>query len=380
MKFDCDVKTLAKAMGAVVRAVPNRATLPILGHVLLDATTDGLTLTATDLEVGVRMSIPAKVSETGATTAPAKLLAGVAGELNADRATFALKENRLRISAGRSSTTLRTMDADGFPPGPQPADGEAIRLPRADLLSAIEQVRVAVSTDHANQPRLTGVLLHFDHDSLTLVATDGHRLAKRELDIESDLSEEIIVPSKALAEVARLFRDEAGDIELRLSAARNQIFLRCGVTELASRLLDGQYLRYRSVIPTRAATLVRLPAAELRRAVRMVSVVAQSAEAHPVRVRVADGSVHLSSAVVEVGEAEAEIDADTEGEAVQIAFNANYLLDTLGVFDSDQVELRLDGQLSPGLVRAAGSDTCIHVLMPVRVTAPPIATGRSAAA
>src|SRR5262249_42770331 len=145
----------------VVRVVPNRATLPILGHVLLRAERSNLILTATDLEIGIRTSIEAKVAKAGATTVPAKLLAGVVGELNDGSLTAVLKEDRLRISAGRSSTTLATTSAEEFPPGPQPADGEAIMLPREEMLAAIAQVRPAASTDEARPP-LTGVLMRLD--------------------------------------------------------------------------------------------------------------------------------------------------------------------------------------------------------------------------
>src|SRR5437660_9684683 len=181
MKFDCDGAMLDKALGAVVRVVPNRATLPILGHVLLEAGAEGLTLTTTDLEVGIRTSVPAEVAEAGATTVPAKLLAGVVGELNEDRVTMTLKDDRLRISAGRSNTTLATMEAAEFPPGPQPADGEAIRLPREQLLTAIGRVRPAASTDEARAV-LTGVFVRRDGEHLTLVATDGHRLVESRLE------------------------------------------------------------------------------------------------------------------------------------------------------------------------------------------------------
>src|SRR2546430_17573906 len=149
MKFDCDVKTLAKALGTVVPVVPQRATLPVLGHVLLEAAAGGLTLTTTDLEIGARIQVPADVEVAGATTVPAKLLAGVVGKLRQDRVSVELKENRLRLSAGRSSTTLHTTDADDFPPGPQPADGLPIALPREDLLTAIPQVGPAVATGSA---------------------------------------------------------------------------------------------------------------------------------------------------------------------------------------------------------------------------------------
>lgn len=379
MKFDCDVKTLHKALGAVVRVIPSRATLPILGHVLMDASTDGLTLTATDLEVGVRMRVPADVAEAGVTTVPARLLAGVVGELNEGRATVALKENRLRISAGRSSTTLRTIDAKEFPPGPQPADGVPIMLPREELLTAIEQVRPAVSTDTARAV-LTGVLLRLDGSRLVLAGTDGHRLVESRLDGIESAAETVIVPVKALAELARTFKDETGDVELRFATARNQVFFRCGSSEVSSRLIDGQYPGYEQVIPKSASSVVQVKHADLVRAVRMVGVVAQAVSFHPVSLVIDESGIRLLSQAMEIGEAEAEVEADLEGKPTRIALNSRFLLDALSAFDVEHVELHLTGAMEPAMIRGVGAESCTCVVMAVRVTAPPQATVGSQAA
>jgi DNA polymerase-3 subunit beta len=379
MKFACDVKTLGKALGALVRVVPNRTTLPVLSHILVEAAGDGLTLTATDLEVGMRIRVPADIVEAGATTAPAKLLADVVAAVKAERLTAALTENRLRISTGRSSTTLHTAAADEFPPGPQPADGEAITLPREELVVAIEQVRPAVSSDEA-RPVLTGVLLRLDGSRLVLVSTDGHRLVERSIDGVTCAPETAIVPVKALAELGRVFKDEAGDIEMRFASARNQVFIRCGASEVTSRLIEGQYPRYHEVIPKDASTVVRAPRAELVRAVRMVGVVSESASSRALSLLIDAGGVRLIAQTPQVGESEAEIEADVEGEAMWIALNSRFLLDALATADVERVELRLSGSLAPVLVRGVGAESCISVLMPIRLAAPPRLASRSEAA
>ena len=379
MNFNCETKLLAKALSAVARAVPQRTTLPVLGHVLLEAAGESLTLTTTDLEIGVRTSIPAEVAEAGAITVPARLIAGVVGQMAEDRVSVALKDNRLRIGAGRTAATLHTMAAEEFPPGPQPADGEPIRLPREGLLAAIEQVKPAVSTDTANRPLLTGILMRFEGSSLTLVATDAWRLVKRSVDGGGGEAEKVVVPTKALAEVVRQFPEEAGDVEVRFSPARNQVFIRCGVTEIASRLLDGDYPRYETFIPTKASTVVRVPRADLVRAVRMVSVLAESMDARPVSIRVGDGAIRLTSRALQIGDAEAALDAEVDGEATQIAFNARFLLDALAAVEGERVELRLTGPMAPAIIRGASVENCTCVLMPVKVTAPAQATVGSAA-
>jgi DNA polymerase-3 subunit beta len=379
MKFDCDVKTLHKALGAVVRVIPNRTTMSILGHMLLRAEKSNLVLTATDLEIGIRTSIDAEVAEPGATTVPAKLLAGVVGELNEDRVTVLLKDDRLRISAGRSNTTLATAAAEEFPPGPQPAEGEAITLPREELLTAIAQVRPAVSTDEA-RPVLTGVFVRLDAERLTLVTTDGHRLVERHVAGVPSGQESVIVPVKALAELARAFKDETGDVELRFASARNQVFFRCGAAEVSSRLIEGQYPNYDQVIPKQASTVVRVPRAELVRAVRMVGVVAESIGARPVSLLIDHSGIRATAQALDVGEAEAEIEADLEGEATHIALSSRFLLDALSAFDTERVELRLAGPLAPAIIRGVDVESCTCVVMPIRLAVPPAAKARSEAA
>ena len=377
MKFDCDVKMLARALGAVVRVVPQRATLPILGHVLLDVGEEGLALTATNLEVGVRITVPGEVDEVGLTTVPARLLANVVGELHEERVAVSLKENQLRVRAGRSSTTLRTIDADEFPPGPQPADEAPVVLPREELLAAIEQVRPAASTDSA-RAALTGVLLRLDGSRLVLVATDGHRLVERSLDGVVGATETAVVPAKALAEVGRSFKEETGDVELRFAAARNQVFFRCGSAEVSSRLIDDQYPGYERLIPATAAAVVRAPRAALARAVRMVSVVSELVGSRPVSLLIDAGGIRLLSQAMDVGEAEAEVEADLEGQPMQITFNSRFLLDALSALDVDRVEIRLTGPIEPAVIRGVGTESCTCVVMPIRMAAPPRARSEAA--
>jgi DNA polymerase III subunit beta len=379
MKFDCDVKTLQKALAALVRVVPNRTTMTILGHVLLRAEESSLVITATDLEIGVRTSIGADVAEAGATTVPAKLLAGVVGELHEDTVSFALKDDRLRISAGRSNTTLATAAADEFPPGPHPADGEAIRLPREELLTAIGQVRPAASSDEA-RPVLTGVLMRLDGERLTLVTTDGHRLVESRLEGVTSPEETAIVPVKALAELSRAFKDEVGDVELRFAPARNQVFFRCGSSEVTSRLIEGQYPNYDAAIPKQASTVVRALRPELVRAVRMVGVVSESGGARAVSLLVGASGIRLTSQAPEVGEAETEVEADLEGVEMQIALNSRFLLDALSAIDVERVEMRLGGSVVPAVIRGVDVHSCTCVVMPIRMAVPPATKARSEAA
>jgi DNA polymerase-3 subunit beta len=353
----------------VSRAISTRTTLPILNNVLLETTNEGLALTATNLEIGIRKVVAAEVAEEGSTTAPARLLTDFVGSLPDQSLDLALDvaTQSLGVRCGRFDTHIKCIEADEFPPGPRPEESDRLAIPLDHLLRAIEQTQMAASTDEA-RPVLTGELLHIDGQSLLLVATDGHRLAERRLTASSadGLEARLIVPARAFAELPRALRGEAGDVEVLISRARNQVFFRAGSSEVTSRLIDGQYPNYAQVIPTKSTTVVRLPTAELTQSVRAVSLFARDS-ANVIRLRAQAGSLVLSATTNEVGDSRAELDAEVEGAEIQIAFNARYVLDALAVVESDQVELSFDGPLSPGLIKVPGSDDYQYVIMPVRV-------------
>jgi DNA polymerase III subunit beta len=369
LKLTCQPSTLGQALQTVSRAISTRTTLPILNNILLETTAEGLALTATNLEIGIRKVVPAEVAEEGSTTAPARLLTDFVGSLPDEslEMTLDVATQTLGVRCGRFDTHIKCIEADEFPPGPRPEEGDRLTIPLDGLLRAIEQTQMAASTDEA-RPVLTGELLHIAGQQLVLVATDGHRLAERRLTASTadELDARLIVPARALAELPRAFRGEAGDVEVLVSRARNQVFFRAGSSEVTSRLIDGQYPNYSQVIPSKSSTVIRVSTAELTQTVRAVSLFARDS-ANVIRIRAQAGSLVLSATTNEVGDSRAELDAHVDGPEVQIAFNARYVLDALGVVERDQVELKFDGPLSPGLIQAPSAEDYLYVIMPVRV-------------
>jgi len=353
----------------VSRSISTRTTLPILNNLLLETTAEGLALTATNLEIGIRKVIPAEVAEEGSTTAPARLLTEFVGTLPDEPLEMALDAGTqtLSVRCGRFDTHIKCIEADEFPSGPRPDEGDRLAIALDDLLSAVEQTQMAASTDEA-RPVLTGELLHIETRKLVLVATDGHRLAERRLSAASgeELEAHLIVPARALGELPRAFRGETSEVEVIVSKARNQVFFRAGTSEVTSRLIDGNYPNYAQVIPTKSSTTVRVPNAELTQTVRAVSLFARDS-ANVIRVRAQAGSLVLSAMTNEVGDSKAELSAEVDGAEIQIAFNARYVLDALAVIPGDRVEFRFDGPLSPGLITSPGSDEYLYVIMPIRV-------------
>ncbi|MBO0684056.1 MAG: DNA polymerase III subunit beta [Candidatus Dormibacteraeota bacterium] len=369
MRLTCQPSILSQALQTVSRAISTRTTLPILNNLLLETTAEGLALTATNLEIGIRKVVPAEVGEEGSTTAPARLLTEFVGTLPDEPLELSLDQGTqtMGVRCGRFDTHIKCIEADEFPPGPRPDEGDRLTIRMEDLLNAVEQTQMAASTDEA-RPVLTGELLHIQPGKLVLVATDGHRLAERRLaaGVADGLDRHLIVPARALGELPRAFRGESAEVEVIVSKAGNQVFFRAGTSEVNSRLIDGNYPNYEQVIPTKSSTTVRVRNTELTQTVRAVALFARDA-ANVIRVRAGSGSLVLSAMTNEVGDSRAELAADVDGAEIQIAFNARYVLDALAVIPGEEAELRFDGPLSPGLITAPGSDDYLYVIMPVRV-------------
>src|SRR6202521_4920321 len=369
MKVTCRPAVLGQALQVVSRAISSRTTLPILNNILIETTSEGLALTATNLEIGIRKVVAAEVAMEGGTTAPARLLTDFVSTLPDQDLEMSLDgaSQSLSLRCARFDTHIKCIEAEEFPPGPRPDEGDRLEVALDELVSAVEQTQMAASTDEA-RPVLTGVLVLVQGGSLTLAAPDGHRLAVRKLSAAGagDLEASLIVPARALAELSRVLKGEPGRVEVIISKARNQIFFKAGSSELTSRLIDGKYPNYAQVIPSKSSTTVRVATGELTQTVRAVSLFARDS-ANVIRVKAQAGVLTLSATTNEVGDSKAEMSADVDGSDIQIAFNARYVLDALGVIGDDHVELLFDGPLSPGLMRPPGKDHYLYVIMPVRV-------------
>jgi DNA polymerase-3 subunit beta len=373
MKCTVSSSALSSSLSLVSRAVSPRSTLPILGNVLVETGAEGLRLTATNLDLTISVAVPAEVTSEGRTTIPARLLTEYVGSLLDAPCTLELNPSTqvLRLVCGIHRTNIHGIDAIEFPPLPPRDTGAAIEVDGPALAAAVTQTAMAASSDEA-RPVLTGVLTQFDGDRVTLVATDGHRLAVKTMEVavadggEDAPSGSIIVPARHLTEVARAITPARPTVRIAVSPSRNQVFFTMPDLEISSRLIEGTYPNYSQVIPAESTTTVTLPTSALLRETRTVSVLAKDA-ANVVRLRTGDGTLTLLAQTAEVGDDEAPLEATVNGDEVHIAFNARYVLDALAAVDSDQVQLSFNGPLSPGVIRPVGTDDYLCIIMPVRV-------------
>jgi DNA polymerase-3 subunit beta len=236
------------------------------------------------------------------------------------------------------------------------------------LRRALDETTFAAASDEA-RPILTGVLARFEGSRLTLAAADNYRIAVRTIDILDPVeTASVVIPARALAELGRVLADTDDPIELVLSQARNQVLFHLEGIDLVSRLIDGQFPNYQTVIPASHATTAELDREELLRAVRPAALIASSS-ANIVKLQVGDdGAGVIVTATAEVGDYTGDVEANVEGDATTIAFNARYLNDVLANVDAERFSLELNGPLSPGVFRPVGDPDYVHVVMPVRTT------------
>ncbi len=363
-------ENLARGLSVVSRAVSSRSTLPVLANVLLRTEDAGLKLTATNLEIGITYWVPGKIDTDGATTVPARLLTDLVGSLpSAERVDLELQgADTLHLRCGRFATHVKGIDADEFPAIQTAGERPTTRVSQKVLRRALDETTFAAASDEA-RPILTGVLARFEGSRLTLAAADNYRIAVRTIDILDPVeAASVVIPARALAELGRVLADIDDPIELVLSQARNQVLFHLDGIDLVSRLIDGQFPNYQTVIPASHATRVELDREELLRAVRPAALIASSS-ANIVKLQVGDEGAGVTvTAAAEVGDYTGDVEATVEGDATTIAFNARYLNDVLANVDADRFSVELNGPLSPGVFRPVGDDDYVHVVMPVRTT------------
>jgi len=370
MKLSCLKKQLQETVHTVSRAVSSRSTLPILNNILIEVSEEHAWLSATDLEVGIRQRIPLETAEEGGTTIPARFLGEVLNSLPEAPVTIESDERELiTITCEKSFYEIHGLPADEFPIIPEVTSENTLTLKQPLLRELIRQTVFAASTDET-RAILTGALLILEGQTISLVATDTHRLALRSSTLEEPMqltvSGDIIIPARTLNELYRLLQADE-EAEVRLDIAENQIQFTLDDTILLSRLIEGQFPNYKKVIPTEYERCLVLDTDLFHNAVRRCAIVARE-NAYKVILRTTpEGELTITADSHKVGRAEESIPVELEGEPVEIAFNAQYLLDVLGIIDSETVRFELGGPLNPGAIRPVGEVDYVYVLMPMQI-------------
>jgi len=341
--------------------------MPILGYILLETIKDGVRLTATDLELAVQVDVVAEARRGGRVTLPARILTEIVGNLPEASVEVKREEgsHQVEITCEASAFEILGLPADDFPTLPR-GDGAAVGTIDAEVLrKMVAQTIFAVSADET-RPFLTGVYIAMDGTEVRCVATDGGRLALRKTMLAAAATQKlgVIVPAKAMAELVRALAGVTGDVQVSL--VDNQILFAVPGWRIYSRLISGQFPNYQQVIPQEFKQRIRVPTERLLRAVRRMAITARDS-ANVIRIAAAGSKMVITSNTPEVGKAREEVEVTADGETVEAAFNARYLMDCLNNIDADEIFFELTGQLSPGAIRPAAHADYVYVLAPVRV-------------
>ena len=370
MEFTVRKLDILQEVGVTQGAVEKKTTIPILANLLLDAGSGEINLAATNLDLGIKSSCAAKVAEAGAVTTPAKNFLDILRSLPDEEVRIKkLENNWLRIECSSASFKLVGLPTDNFPTLPM-FETALVEISARDLLGLINKTIFSVAEEEVRFA-LNGALLLVKPLSLTMVATDGHRLAHVERPANFEhLSTEIsaLIPKKALAELQRLLSEAGEKDTVSFGQDETHLFFQMGKRLLVSRMVAGQFPNYEAVLPKENHRSVVLDREELATAIRRVSLLADN-KSHTVQLVLDDNKLEIRSSNAELGEARDELDADYSAGKIDIGFNCQYLLDFLAATEDPSVSIDFKDDESAGQLRPAGAEDYRYryVVMPMRV-------------
>jgi DNA polymerase-3 subunit beta len=368
MKFSIEREELLRGLGRIQGIVERRGSLPVLSNVLMQATSEGVTLSATDLEVGVVGTYAAEVAEEGATTLAGRKLYEIVRELEESPIEIGTEEgSRIRVECGGARFSLLTIAPEEYPTIPSAEGTDLVSLDTALLGEMIDRTLYAASTDETRY-NLNGIHLERSEEGrLCFVATDGHRLARVEKALPEPipfLDRGILVPRKGMGEIRKLCEEGEGPLEIGLQ--ETFLIVRRPDLVMSTRLIDGEFPNYRQVLPKEERIRIVLDRQRLTHAVRRVALVAHE-RSRGFKVVLNAGEIELSTSNPDLGEARETLPIEYQGDRFETAFNARYVLDALGAMFSKEVALGLVEELAPVRLQPADDPDQLAVIMPMRL-------------
>lgn len=365
MKIVCSKSELSRVISLAQSAASTKNVLPVLTNLLFEADKDGLTVTGTDLEMGLRVRVKVEVAQAGSATLPAKKLAEIVRTLEEGDVEISVKDGtKGEIKSGRANIRLVGVPADDFPNFPGYRKEKSLTLPSKVLLDMIKRTSFSVSVDETRYI-LQGGLLQSDGKKARMVTTDGHRLSYIEHELATPQEPaQAVIPSKALGELSRVL--DNSDTPVTVYFTDNQIFVEMGDLTLFSRLLDGQFPNYDQVIPKKNEHTLIAEVGPLQSVVNRMSQLAAD-KGNSIKFHLKDDGLQVTAATADLGEGSESVDVDYSGTPMTVAFNAKYLSDVLKSLGAERLEMRLSTPLSPTLITPVGGDSgARYVVMPMR--------------
>ena len=364
MKFKCKKNILQEAIYTVQKAVTGKSTLAILEGILITAKNGNITLVGTDIDLSIETNMKANVLEQGTIAVDSKLFGELIKKLPNDEIEITTKENNyIEIVCQKSRSVIIHMDADEFPSLPIVDENILLSFSQYILKDMIKGTSFAAAQDET-RPILTGILFEIKDKKLNLVALDGLRVAIRSENIDNDNLINVVIPAKTLNEVAKIMSD--GDEEVKITFTKNHILFNLGKTKIISRLLEGEFIKYASIIPNEYNTKVVVNRHEMQDCIERASLVAKEGNTNLVKIDINDDIMIINSNS-QLGKVREELTVSLQGQSIQIAFNSKYLIDVLKIMDEDEIVMEFSSSVSPCVVKSKEGNNCIYLVLPVRV-------------
>jgi len=374
MRIVCDRKKLETATNNCMRAVSIRSPLPILSHLMFEVKEGKMCISSTDLEMGIESYIDvqaepkAKGDEESSFTSPAKIFSDIIGQLPDGEVIIEVERGQIKITSHRSEFSLVTLPSEEFPIFPRPEGGASFKVDIGTFKDMLRLVLFACASSEESRAILSGVMLSISENKLTMVSTDGRRLARinRTIDQLFPGTEQRVIPQHSLNEISKLLKDD--DKEMEISFGEGQIFFSLPDMFLFSRVLEGEYPDYTALIRKDYNTRIIADRLTLLTGIRRAIITAQERVTPGlVKLTFEGEDLEISSNTADLGRAKEMIKVVKEGDDVSIAFNGRYIIDVLSNLEAEQVTLDIKDSHSSGIISPVGDDSYVYILMPIRI-------------
>ncbi|OGO76788.1 MAG: DNA polymerase III subunit beta [Clostridiales bacterium GWB2_37_7] len=363
MKIITNKNLLLNSINIVQKAVPSKTTLPILEGILLEAKNGKLRLIGTDLEVGIETTINVDVIVPGKTVISSKMLGEIVRKLPDSDIELEMKDNNIvYIKCENSNFKINGMTADEYPDLPTVKKENGIVITQNKFKEMIRQTIFAVSTDEI-RPILTGVLFEVVGDKISMVALDGFRMAVKNCSVMNDTSFKSVIPGKSLSEIGKILEDTEEPVNIYFS--KNQILVQVQDTIVISRLLEGEFINYKQIIPNDYKIKITVKTSQLIESCERAALFARDSSNNMIKFELNDDVMSIKSNS-QNGDVQEELKINKQGEDIEIAFNAKYFMDVLKVIESDNITIEFTTNISPSILRPLDDTGYLYLILPTR--------------
>ena len=364
MNFICSKQNLQEGISIVTKAITGKTTMPILEGIYLNATNSGLTLIGSDMDVSIETKVEAEVIQEGSIVIDAKIFSEIIRKLPNSEITIEMTDNDLiQISCEKSVFNLVFMSSSEYPELPKINEELTVEVPQNLLKNMIKGTSFAIAQDEA-RPILQGILFEVKEKKLNLVALDGYRLAVRSELLNIDDNIEVVIPGKTLNEVSKILEDNEDIIKITFTA--NHILFNINNTKIISRLLDGKYVNYLSLLPQEYKLVVEVKKQQLQNGIERASLMAKDGNSNLIRLDIHEDNLIITSNS-QLGKVREELAINLQGDELEIAFNSRYLLDVLKNMEEEDVIIELTSSISPCVIKGKNMHNAKYLVLPVRI-------------